>query len=161
MTLRRLLGWMLALATCAPIGGAIAGPEECLSLRANAAVATCANRFGPATGSNPASASHMSQQIAFRQAGGDEQAQLRSVPVFQARTPEPLESVREPERPRYEIDRSWLTTTVIGGVIGGCALVMFGIGVWRWRISLTKACPYCSTRLSLDAKACRGCFRAV
>ena len=159
MTLRRLLGWMLALATCAPIDGVIAGPEECLSLRANAAVATCANRYGAGTAS--ATPLQMSQQVALSQMGVDEPVQLRSVPVFKAKPSEPLETMREPDRSRYEVDRSWLTTTVIAGVIGGCALVMFGIGVWRWRMSLSKACPYCSTRLSLDATACRGCFRAV
>jgi hypothetical protein len=49
MTSHLCLRWLLACSIAASVETAFAGPEECLTLRNNIAVAGCANRYAPGT----------------------------------------------------------------------------------------------------------------
>jgi hypothetical protein len=63
--------------------------------------------------------------------------------------------------PTFAVDRAALTNTIIASAIGGSLLVLVALGLWRWRSTLSKACPYCDAKMARTAHACRRFFRAV
>jgi hypothetical protein len=157
---RPLIGWLLALSVWLPIDGAIAGPEACLSRRGNAEVAACANQYGPGTPEARARPAQQANEVAVEKARNDPNWQLQSIAVGRAPTAQPQPQT-ESTRSRFEADHSALVNTVIAAVIGALVLTLVAFGLWRWRSKFLRACRYCGARMSLDANACRHCFRAV
>jgi hypothetical protein len=85
-------------------------------------------------------------------------SELRTVAVYRGPKPPPAP---EPESPTFAVDRAALTNTVIAGAVAGSLLVLIALGFWRWGSTLTKACPYCRSKMGRSARSCRFCFRAV
>jgi len=161
MKFRRSLRWLLAGSVAATFGTAYAGPEECLTLRDNVAVAGCADKFAPGT---PATAAQTARRPTRPEPHPEphpvqvvEQSLLFPVPTAVSRTVAP-----KPESPAViaERDRSEL---VRRGELGAVGLAGLGLvfGLWRWRASTVKKCSYCGTRVAPGVAVCKRCFRAV
>lgn len=136
-------------------------PGDCLTYPDNPRVASCANQYGPSGGGYrpritpaPAPTQPTTDSVAM---GND--SELRTVAVNRA--PKPAAPAAQPEGPMFAVDRAVLTNTVIAGAVGGSLLVLVALGFWRWGLTLTKACPYCSSKMSRTAQSCRSCFRGV
>jgi hypothetical protein len=135
-----------------------AAPADCLTYRNNPQVAACANQYGPSGGGyRPKSTPTPTPAVALSVAVGKD-SELRTVAVNRGPKPPPAP---EPESPTFVVDRAALTNTVIAGAVGGSLLVLVALGFWRWGSTLTKACPYCSSKMRRSARSCRSCFRAV
>jgi hypothetical protein len=135
-----------------------AAPADCLTYRNNPQVAACANQYGPSGGGyRPKSMPTPTPPAALSVALGKD-SELRTVAVNRGPKPPPAP---EPESATFAVDRAALTNTVIAGAIGGSVLVLVALGFWRWGSKLTKACPYCSSKMGRSARSCRFCFRAV
>jgi hypothetical protein len=158
MTRHRTTRLLLACAIAASFEPAHAGPEECLTLRDNTAVAGCAHKYAPGSSANvaptvrPAVKPTPPQPIQVA-----EQFQLFPVP-----TPGPraVAQVRESPQVVAERDRSELIRRSEMGAVGLAAMGLV-FGVWRWRSTMVKSCSYCGSRLSPGAAVCKRCFRSV
>jgi hypothetical protein len=156
---RRCFRWALAATLSLVSGSLLAAPNECLSYPDNPRVAACANQYGygpSAAGLRPRSTP--SAQPAARPVLAGNDSELRTVSVDRGPKPAPPP---EPEPVTIAVDRTMLTNTVVASAIGGALLIVVAFGAWRWRSTLTKACPYCSARISRSATSCRRCFRAL
>ncbi len=159
MKRRLLLGWVGALWIAFPVATVTAVPQDCLALRANADVASCANRYAPGTPAAHARAVHDASAATALPVRGNDYAELIAVPVVPARAPAPPPA---PERHEsYSVDRTDLVNIVAAGVGGTLVLVLAGLGVWRLAAANSKACPHCGSKISRGAHSCRHCFRAV
>ncbi|MEO8676895.1 MAG: hypothetical protein ABI569_15075 [Casimicrobiaceae bacterium] len=159
MTRRRCAGWMLTATLSLPFGGLLAvTPEECLTYPDNPRIAACANRFGPGSTAPQPRTAPAQALPRTRSVPVALDTELRTVAVIPGGKSRPAP---EPEPQRFAVDRAALTNTIIAGAIGGSLLVLVALGFWRWGSTLTKACPYCGTKMSRSAHACRRCFRAV
>ena len=158
---------ILASATLLHISTAAAGPEECLTLRDNAAVAACANRYAPGTfvtGPKPVQTRGLVPGLQFRV---DERGQLVPVPVSTpARGSGPLTRAPPAETENaltslyMDTDRNALINTAVIGAAATTLLMLF-VAAWRWRASLAKTCLYCGAKVNRKTSICRRCFRAV
>jgi hypothetical protein len=158
MTSRLSLGWTLvALLSLAP-GRLIAGPEECLSRQSNAEVAACANQFGPNSSSTRARSGKPSDPSGSRSVQASVAVEPRAVLVARGGKPAPAP---EPQGPKFDVDREVLTNTIIAGTVGGTLLVLAAFGIWRWRSTLKRSCPWCAARISRTVRSCPRCFRAI
>lgn len=161
MKFRRSLRWLLACSVAATLETAYAGPEECLTLRDNVAVAGCADKYVPGTSATAAQTARRptrpAQQPAQQPIQVAEQSLLFPVPASAPRSAAP-----KPESPAViaERDRSEL---IRRGELGAAGLAGLGLvfGLWRWRASTVKKCSYCGTRVVPGAAVCKRCFRAV
>ena len=157
MKFRRSLRWLLACSVAATLGTVYAGPEECLTLRDNVAVAGCADKYAPGTPTTAAQTARQPTRPAPQPIQVAEQSILFPVPTAASRAVAP-----KPESPAViaERDRSEL---VRRGELGAAALAGLGLvfGLWRWRASTVKKCSYCGTRVVPGAAVCKRCFRAV
>jgi hypothetical protein len=155
---RRCLGWTLSALISLGSASLLAAPDECLKYPDNPSVAACANQYGygpSAAGPRPRSSAAPAQP--GHSVAGAKDAELRTVAVNRGpKAPPPP----EPEPPRFAVDRTMLTNTVVAGAIGGLLLILVALGGWRWASTLKKACPYCGAKVSRSAASCRRCFRA-
>jgi hypothetical protein len=157
MTRRRSTRWLLACAISASCGTAVAGPEECLTLGDNIAVAGCAQKYAPGT---PTVAPTMRPAV---KATPNQPIQVAEkwllFPV-----PDPGAHVIAPARVAPEVmaerDRTELIRRSEIGAVGLAAMGLV-FGVWRWRSSMIKTCSYCGTRVTPGAAVCKRCFRSV
>jgi hypothetical protein len=157
MTIRVCLCWLLACTVATSAGIAYAGPEECLTLRDNVAVAGCANKYAPGTPGPAPSAPRPASRIVRQPIQAAEQWLLFPVPSPVSHTVEPS---REPQQSLFSRDR---TELIARAKVGAIALAGLGLvfGLWRWRASLVKTCSFCGTRVAPGAVVCRRCFRSV
>jgi len=161
MTRKRVLDCLLSATLSLPFGSLLAAaPADCLTYPDNPRVAACANQFGSVSPgqrprSNPAPALPQPQA---KSVPAGMNTELRAVAVNPGGKPRPAP---EPEPQTFAVDRTALTDTIVAGAIGGSLLVLVALGFWRWRSSLSKACPYCGSKMARTAHACRRCFRAV
>ena len=157
MTSRVSLRLLLACSVAASVGIAYAGPEECLTLRDNVAVAGCANRYAPGTPGPAASAPRAALRTPHPPIQAAEQWLLFPVPSPVSHTVEP---VREPQQFVLSRDR---TELIARAEMGAVALAGLGLvfGLWRWRASMVKTCSFCGSRVLPGAAVCKRCFRSV
>jgi hypothetical protein len=154
MKSRVSLRLLLACSVVAGGGIAHAGPEECLTLRDNVAIAGCANRYAPGTA---APTLRPSTRTAHQPIQAAEQWMLFPVPSPVSHTVAPSRESPEIFRAR---DRSELIRRagVGGAALAGVSLVF---GVWRWRASKVRTCSFCGTRVLPGAAVCKRCFRSL
>ena len=156
---RQCLGMTLAVVLSLFSGRLLAAPAECLRYPDNPSIAACANQYSPGSpvpGPRPTPlAQPRTQSVPV---GPDTELRTVAVVVGGKATPQPAPV---PEGPMFEVDRAALTNTIIAGAVAGSLLILVAIGFWRWGSTLTKACPYCGTKMNRSAQACRRCFRAV
>ena len=157
MTRHRSTRWLLACSVAASLDTAYAGPEECLTLRDNIAVAGCAHKYAPGSPATAAPAARPSARSAHQPIRAAEQWMLFPVPTAGPRT---VAQVREAPEVVAERDRSELVRRSEIGAIGLAAMGMV-FGVWRWRSSMIKTCSYCGTRVTPGSAVCKRCFRTV
>jgi len=160
IALSPLLRWWLAIPLFALAGsGAAAGPENCLTLRENAAVAQCANQYAPARvpmygHDRPAAAAPGPRYAAAR----PEDA-LQAVPVP---TQKPATQLAESSSSYAGPDHYAfiLNGMAISGIAGFLVLAVVG-WIWRLKGASTKRCPFCSARVASNAHVCKSCFRVI
>ena len=157
MTSRVGLRLLLACSVAASAGIAHAGPEECLTLRDNVAVAGCANKYAPGTPGPVASVPRTASRTPHQPIQAAEQWLLFPIPTQVSHTVEPI---REPQQFAFSRDR---TELIQRAEIGAIALAGLGLlfGIWRWRASMIKTCSFCGTRVVPGAAVCKRCFRSV
>ena len=155
-SMRLLSTCSVAFSVAASFGTAHAGPEDCLTLRDNIAVAGCADKFAP--GPSPAAAPSARQTTREMHQPIEAAEKWLLFPV-------PSATVKvAPKREAPEViaarDRSELIRRSEMGAVGlaGLGLVF---GVWRWRSSMIKTCSYCGTRAVSGSAVCKRCFRSV
>ena len=157
MKFRRSLRWLLAGSVAATFGTTYAGPEECLTLRDNMAVAGCADKYAPGTSATAGQSARRPARPEPHPIQVAEQSLLFPVPSSSSRSAAP-----KPESPEVIAarDRSEL---VQRGELGAVGLAGLGLvfGLWRWRASTVKKCSYCGTRVAPGVSVCKRCFRAV
>ena len=154
---------LLACSVAASFGTAAAGPDDCLTLRDNVAVAGCADRYAPRTSTTTTAAPAIRQPTKVVQQPPPQASQeaeqwlLFPVPSSSAKAAAPKREAPEVAAAR---DRSELIRRAEIGAVGlaGMGLVF---GVWRWRSSTIKTCSYCGTRIATGSAVCKRCFRAV
>ena len=136
-----------------------AGPETCLTLRDNSAVAHCANQYVP--GRVPVYKRERPAAVpdARYAAAGNEDV-LQAVPVPSKRPPtsaEPEErlTLASPEHYRFILNGMAIT-----GIAGFAVLGIVG-WLWRLRGASMKTCPFCSARVRSNAHVCKSCFRVI
>ena len=154
------LRWCVAVPLLALAGpGAGAGPENCLTLRDNGAVAQCANQYAPGRlpvygRDRPAAADPGAHYAAAR----PEDA-LQAVPVPTQKSAiqpaEPSPSFAGPDHYAFI-----LNGMAISGIAGFAVLAVVG-WIWRLKGASTKRCPFCSARVSSSAHVCKSCFRVI
>lgn len=155
------LRWCLAIPLLALAGSASAGagPETCLTLRDNAAVAQCANQYGPSRVPTYARDRTAAPSPAPRYAAARPEDTLLAVPVPQRSTVAPrAEPVSEfASREHYAFI---LNGMAISGIAG---FFVLGIVAWLWRVrgASVKRCPFCSARVTASAHVCKSCFRVI
>jgi len=157
MTSRVGLHLLLATWVAAGAGIAHAGPEECLTLRDNVAVAGCAHKYAPGTPVTAAPAPRAAIRPPHQPIQTAEQWLLFPVPSPVSHTVEPS---REPQPFIFSRDRSELIARAEMGavVLAGLGLAF---GIWRWRASMVKTCSFCGTRILPGTAVCKRCFRSV
>jgi hypothetical protein len=157
MTRHRTMRWFLACSAATSLGTAYAGPEECLTLRDNLAVAQCANKFAPGTSFTSTPPQRQPSPPAHQPIEAAERWLLFPVPA-------PGQRVAEPKREAPEVvaerDRSELIRRSEVGAVGLAALGLV-FGAWRWRASTIKTCASCGTRVTPGAAVCKRCYRSV
>lgn len=152
--------WCLAILALSATAGLAAGPETCLTLRDNSAVAQCANQYAPGPGRGPVyTHERPAAPPNARFAAARSEDVLQAVPVPQKSPPstEPAESltIAGPEHYRFI-----LNGMAISGIAGFAVLGVVG-WLWRLRGASTKHCPFCSARVSSNAHVCKSCFRVI
>ena len=155
------LRWCIAILLLALAGtGAGAGPENCLTLRDNAAVAQCANQYSPG-GRAPAYGRDRAEATSGpRYAAARLEDVLQAVPVPTqkppvAESPPPSASFAGPEHYAFI-----LNGMAISGIAGFAVLAAIG-WIWRLKGASGKRCPFCSARVSSGAHVCKSCFRVI
>jgi len=157
MTRPRSLRWLLACSVATSMGIAHAGPEECLTLRDNIAVAGCADRFAPGAAATTSPSTRHPNRPTPQPVQMAERWLLFPVPPA---VPHTVAAKRETPEVIAERDRSELIRRSEVGAIGLAAMGM-AFGVWRWRVAAVKSCSFCGTRISPGAAVCKRCFRSV
>jgi hypothetical protein len=154
MKSRVSLRLLLACSVAASVGSAYGGPEECLTLRDNVAVAGCANKYALGTA---APTPRPSTRTAHQPIEAAEKWLLFPVPTPGAHVVAPS---REPPEVIKARDR---TELIRRAEMGGAALAGVGMvfGVWQWRASKVKTCSYCGSRVLPGAAVCKRCFRSL
>jgi hypothetical protein len=155
-----LLRWSLAvslLALAAP--GVGAGPENCLTLRDNVAVAQCANQYAPSRMPTYGHERTAAAATATRYAAARPEDALQAVPVP---TQKPASQPAEPS-PSFAAPDHYafiLNGMAASGIAGLVFLAAVG---WAWRLkgASTKRCQFCSARVSANAHVCKSCFRVI
>ena len=149
--------WLMACSVAACASVASAGPEECLTLRDNAAVATCANKYAPGTFPIDASSSRNKGRIEHRPILAAERWLLFPIP---SATAQPGTRARVIPEVAGEEDRSEL---IRRSEIGAAGLAAMGLlfGLWRWRAASVRRCSFCGTRAVAGSSVCKRCFRSV
>ena len=157
MKRHRSLRWLLACSVAACASVASGGPEECLTLRDNAAVANCANKYAPGTFPITAASPRHPGQIDHQPIQAAERWMLFPVPTASA---QPIARTREAPEVVVERDRSEL---IRRSGIGAAGLAAMGlvVGLWRWRASTVRRCSFCGTRAVPGSSVCKHCFRSV
>jgi ribosomal protein L32 len=157
MKRRVSLRLLLACSVAASIGSAYAGPEECLTLHDNVAVAGCANKYAPGTSAMAVPTQRTSTWTARQPIEATEKWMLFPVPTPGAHMVAPS---REPPEIIKARDRSEL---IRRAEMGGAAMAGVGMvfGVWRWRVAKVKTCSYCGSRVVPGAAVCKRCFRSL
>jgi hypothetical protein len=154
---RMLLPPVLALLLCT--GPAVAGPESCLTLDNNFAVAACANQYLPVdpTVQFRHNAEPAPPRNQVRPGPGYGDVQFYSVPPIQARAVDNSGGRASLER---DVQRAALLNqaAVALSIAGGLGVIF---GLWRWRASLVRPCKFCAAKLTPGSSVCRKCFRAV
>jgi hypothetical protein len=158
MTRRHSMRLLLACSVAASFGTAHAGPEDCLTLRDNIAVAGCADRYAPGTSATLAPSVRQPTRTAHQPIQTAEQWLLHPVPT--ARTSAAVAPKRETPEVVAERDRSELIRRSELGAVGLAAMGLV-FGVWRWRSTMIKSCSYCGTRVTPGSAVCKRCFRSV
>ena len=151
--------WLLACSVAASVGNATAGPEDCLTLRHNTAVAGCANKYAPGTsGTSPQPTQHLTRPVR-QPIQAVEQSLLFPIPVAAPRAVA-VAATRESPDVIAEQDRFVL---IRRSEVGAISLAAMGLefGVWRWRASMVKTCSFCGIRVAPGAAVCKRCFRSV
>jgi len=153
MTRRSSLHWLLACSVATAGEAARAGPEECLTLPDNVAVAGCAHKYAPRASPMPA----QSPALSARSIKVAEQSLLFPVPDGKAR------AAPSPNAPREVVAERDRTELIYRSEIGAVSLAAMGgvFVLWRWRASAVKKCSYCGTRTLPGATVCKRCFRSV
>lgn len=151
--------WCLCfLVLSATSTGIAAGPETCLTLRENAAVAQCANQYAPGrspinTRERPAAPS------GTRYAAARAEDVLQAVPVPSQNAPSsgPAEDFTFVGPEHYRFILNGMAIAGIGGFL------VLGVVGWLWRLrgASSKHCPYCSARVPSNAHVCKACFRVI
>jgi hypothetical protein len=154
------LGWCIALPLLALAGPVAAGPETCLTLRDNAAVAQCANHYGPAQLPTYPRERTPTASAGTRYAAARPEDVLQAVPVptqksAVAPSVEPKPTFANPEHYAFI-----LNGMAISGIAG---FVVLGVVGWMWRLkgASAKRCPFCSARVAANAHVCKSCFRVI
>jgi hypothetical protein len=152
---RHVSGWRVAAILFAVSGPLSAAPEECLSFRANAEVASCANRYAPNSTSprprsEPASTPRQASQ-------GGRNPDLRTVPVV----PKSAKTVvsPEPESPTLATIQDERKQTIVASAVGGSLLVLVGYMIWRAGSAGKLSCRWCGAPIARNAKTCKFCLR--
>ena len=159
MTRARRMVLPPALALLLSTGAVAAGPESCLSLDNNFAVAACANQYLP--GDPTAQFRHNPDppppKNRVRPAPGYGDVQIYSVPPVQVRAVETSNGRASLER---DVQRAALLNqaAIALSIAGGLGMIF---GLWRWRASLVRTCKFCAAKLTPGSSVCRKCFRAV
>lgn len=151
--------WLLACSVAASIETATAGPEDCLTLRDDTAVAGCANKYAPGTSAAPTQPTQHLTRPVRQPIQAVEQSLLFPIPVAASRAVA-VAAIRESPDVVAEQDRSEL---IRRSEVGAISLAAMGLvfGVWRWRASMVKTCSFCGTRVAPGAAVCKRCFRSV
>ncbi len=155
---RRLTArWLLACSVAACATVASAGPEECLTLRDNPAVATCANKYAPGTFPLVNTSPRHPPRIEHQPVQTDERWMVYPVPTTSAR---PVAQIREAPEVVENRDRSEL---IYRSELGAMGLAAMGLvfGVWKWQTSTVRRCAFCGTRAAEGSSVCKRCFRSV
>ncbi len=149
--------WVLALtvAACANVAGA--GPEECLTLRDNAAVASCANKFGPGTLPIVAPLPRPRDKAEHQPTAAEERWLLFPVPT---RTSQQVVRVSTVPAVEDRVDRSELISRSEMGAAGLAAIGLV-FGLWKWRTPAGRRCSFCDTRAVAGSSVCKRCFRSL
>ena len=138
--------------------GAAAGPENCLTLRENAAVAQCANQYDPGRapilGREQPVVAPGPHYAAIR---GDDVLQAVPVPSRTGPAAESAESFTFAGPKHYQFI---LNGMAISGIAGFVGLGVVG-WIWRRRGATSKHCPYCTERVASNAHLCKSCFRVI
>ncbi len=150
--------WCLAILALSATAGLAAGPETCLTLRDNSAVAQCANQYSPGrvpvyTRERPAA----SPDARFAAARTEDVLQAVPVPQKSPPSTEPAQSFTFASPEHY---RFILNGMAISGIAGFAVLGVVG-WLWRLRGASTKHCPFCSARVRSNAHVCKSCFRVI
>jgi hypothetical protein len=145
------------LALSAAATGATAGPETCLTLRENSAVAQCANQYGPGRVADYNRDRPAAPNAHIAAARADDVLQTVPVPSKKGSSTEPAESFAFAGPDHY---RFILNGMAISGIVG---FVVLGVIGWLWRLrgASSKHCPYCSARVPSNAHVCKACFRVI
>ncbi len=151
--------WCLCiLALSATSTGLAASPENCLTLRENAAVAQCANQYAP--GRAPInSRERPATPSVTRYAAVSAEDELQAVPIPSQNksSSEPAEDFTFAGPEHYRFILNGMAIAGIGG------FVVLGIVGWLWRLrgASSKHCPYCSARVPSNVRVCKACFRVI
>jgi len=139
--------------------GAGAGPENCLTLRDNAAVAQCANQYAPGRLPMYGRDRPAAPAPGARYAAARPEDVLQAVPVPTqkpaAQPADPSASFAGPDHYAFILNGMAIT-----GIAGFVLLAAVG-WIWRLKGTSTKRCPFCSARVSSNAHVCKSCFRVI
>ena len=161
MTRRHVTGWILASVLLVTSGTLYATPEDCLALRANADVASCANRYAAGGAVPQSSPEPTSTRPSARQVRIVENPNLKTVPVVPVVASRVAAPRPEPAAETFAAGRAVLDNPIVAGAVGSGALILLVLAIWRARSPLSKTCRWCGVKLSRNARSCRRCLRAV
>lgn len=147
---------LLACSVAASFGTAHAGPEDCLTLRDNIAVAGCADKFAPGTSPAIKPSVRQTTRETHQPIQAAEKWLLFPVPSTTVK----IAPKREAPEVIAERDRSELIRRSEIGAVGLAALGLV-FGIWRWRSSMIKTCSFCGMRVAPGSAVCKRCFRSV
>lgn len=151
---------LLACSVAASFGTAQAGPDDCLTLRDNVAVAGCADRYAPRTSATNAPAVRQPTKVVQQPPPPIQEAEQWLLFPVPSNSPKAAAPKREAPEVVAAHDRSELIRRAEFGAVGLGAMGLV-FGVWRWRSSSIKSCSYCGTRIATGSAVCKRCFRAV
>jgi hypothetical protein len=137
---------------------AAAGPEQCLALTDNAAVAQCANRFAPGAAAPRTGRARAS--VPSPGAGGPVRADDGTYQLVPFRRAEEAGERGEPVHIDWAADRSAQMRVIAYGALGTAVLGALG-GAGIWLAARRSTCAYCGARVGAAARVCPQCFRAA